>query len=329
MGVKVGSARGDERGKARGGTAGDQTGKEVSTQAWYKHSKGWRVFRALNAAAGPKMAQCMQMACDNSKIGYDQGQRNSLYTEAQRYGFDVSKVTKAVETDCSALTRVCAAYAGIMLENYNTTSEPSVLLKSGKFQELTGAKYTDSANYLRAGDILVTKTKGHTVIVLNDGPKAEPSPVIEPPKDYKLGDRQLKNGMEGSDVKELQTLLIECDYSCGKYGADGDFGDATEQAVRAFQKDHSLSIDGICGPKTITALLAAQGEDEVPTSDKVKISGGTCYVRVGAGTSNKAIGTAHSGEVYDYAGKQSPEGWLCIHYQSQEGWVSGKYAKLV
>ena len=40
MSVRVGSARIDEQGKATGGKAGDQTGGEVSTQAWYKHSKG-------------------------------------------------------------------------------------------------------------------------------------------------------------------------------------------------------------------------------------------------------------------------------------------------
>ena len=45
--VMIGSARIDENGNAHGGKAGDQkNGKEVSAQEWYKHSKGWRVFRA-------------------------------------------------------------------------------------------------------------------------------------------------------------------------------------------------------------------------------------------------------------------------------------------
>ena len=44
MAVKIGSARIDERGKISGGKAGDQTGSEVGTQNWYKHSKGWRVL---------------------------------------------------------------------------------------------------------------------------------------------------------------------------------------------------------------------------------------------------------------------------------------------
>ena len=46
MGVRVGSARSNENGGVNGGKAGDQTGREVSTQLWYLHSKGWIVIRA-------------------------------------------------------------------------------------------------------------------------------------------------------------------------------------------------------------------------------------------------------------------------------------------
>ena len=66
MSVKIGSARIDENGNAKGGKAGDQTGKEVSTQSWYRHGKGWRVFRAKDPAVAEKIAQDMQWACDNS-----------------------------------------------------------------------------------------------------------------------------------------------------------------------------------------------------------------------------------------------------------------------
>ena len=60
------------------------------------------------------------------------------------------------------------------------------------------------------------------------------------PTVYHLGDRTLKNGSEGDDVKELQTDLIELGYDCGRWGADGDFGDATEMAVKDLQTDHKL-----------------------------------------------------------------------------------------
>ncbi len=57
MAVKVASARSDENKAAHGGKAGDQTGKEVSTQNWYLHKKGWRVFRAKNPGVAEKIAE--------------------------------------------------------------------------------------------------------------------------------------------------------------------------------------------------------------------------------------------------------------------------------
>ena len=185
MSVIFGSARIDERGKAIGGKAGDQTGKEVSTQAYYKHSKGWRVFRAKDPAKRKLIAEAMRRACNNNNIGYDQGQRLTLYEAVKDFGFDPAKATKAVETDCSALERVCCAFAGITLPNFVTSNQASALLNSGAFEEMKGAKYTDQEDYLEEGDILVTKTKGHTVVVLTSGDKAEVAPT-EPAGDLTI-----------------------------------------------------------------------------------------------------------------------------------------------
>jgi hypothetical protein len=44
----------------------------------------------------------------------------------------------------------------------------------------------------------------------------------------------LQKGSYGNEVKELQEDLITLGYSCGPYGADGDFGDDTESAVNRF-----------------------------------------------------------------------------------------------
>lgn len=171
MAVKIGSARIDENKNAKGGKAGDQTGKEVSFQNWYKHSKGWRVFRAKNISIANLIADDMEYACLNNDIGYDQNQRGTLYSVSKPYGFNCKKVNKKCECDCSSLVRVCCAYAGIMLPNFRTSNEASILLNSGYFVEMKGKKYTDSSDYLMRGDILVTKTQGHTVIVLDNGSK--------------------------------------------------------------------------------------------------------------------------------------------------------------
>lgn len=181
MAVRVGSARIDERSKATGGKAGDQTKGEVSTQAWYKHSKGWVVLRAKDDTVRSKIAEAMEAACANNHIGYDQSQRNTLYTAAQGKGFDPSKVTTDVETDCSALVRVCLAYAGIQVADFSTATEKSVIEKTGKFEVITAAGTCNSSTNLKRGDILVTKTKGHTVVVLDNGANvtvvAAPTPV--------------------------------------------------------------------------------------------------------------------------------------------------------
>ena len=65
----------------------------------------------------------------------------------------------------------------------------------------------------------------------------------------------LKKGSKGDNVKALQTLLIGYGYDCGNYGADGDFGSATDEAVKAYQKKNGLDVDGIVGKNTWNKLL--------------------------------------------------------------------------
>ena len=328
MAVTIGSARIDERGKATGGKAGDQnSGKEVSTQNYYVHSKGWRVFRAKEPAVRSKIAAAMKAACAINNIGYDQTQRNTLYNLAKKVHFDPAKVTTACETDCSALVRVSCAYAGITLKDFYTATQANALMASGAFTELTGTKYTARSEYLMAGDILVTKTKGHTVIVLTNGKLAENHAVSE---SYQLGERILKNGSEGDDVKDLQNALITLGYDCGKWGADGDYGDATEMAVKEFQKDHSLEADGDYGPKTHAALekLLDDVGKPVDNARSVKIVGGNCYVRSEPNTNGRKIGVAKAGEVFDYLGSTSTNGWHLIEFNYKNGWVSGKYSEI-
>lgn len=66
----------------------------------------------------------------------------------------------------------------------------------------------------------------------------------------------LRRGIKGADVTKLQTALNAQGYDCG--AADGIFGAKTEAAVRNFQRDHSLTVDGIAGKATQAALYAAE-----------------------------------------------------------------------
>lgn len=65
----------------------------------------------------------------------------------------------------------------------------------------------------------------------------------------------LRKGSKGTSVVALQTLLIAYGFSCGSYGADGDFGGGTDGAVKAFQRTCGLYVDGLVGPLTWAKLL--------------------------------------------------------------------------
>lgn len=71
----------------------------------------------------------------------------------------------------------------------------------------------------------------------------------------------LKKGSAGPAVAELQQSLIRLGFNCGIAGVDGDFGNATHEAVVAFQTKYNLEVDGVVGNETmqkIQTLLAAQ-----------------------------------------------------------------------
>ena len=59
-------------------------------------------------------------------------------------------------------------------------------------------------------------------------------------------------GDQGSDVAEIQGQLARLGYDVA---ADGDFGPATAEAVKAFQVSRGLDADGLVGPTTYSALL--------------------------------------------------------------------------
>ncbi len=68
----------------------------------------------------------------------------------------------------------------------------------------------------------------------------------------------IQKGDKGKDVKSIQQMLIKDGYSVGACGADGVFGKATETALRAYQKDHGLKVDGIVGNQTLTSLTSGE-----------------------------------------------------------------------
>jgi len=173
MAVKIGHASIDENGRAVGGKAGDQTGKEVCFSTWW--NDGWTALvRPIKKSVANKIVKACKAGVNNKKIGYDQGtcQRTTLYAEAEKVGFDLSKIEANCEADCSAFVSVCVNAAGVKVsKDIYTGNMVKALEATGAFKVYRGSKYLTSSEYLKAGDILVAEGK-HTVIVLEDGEKA-------------------------------------------------------------------------------------------------------------------------------------------------------------
>ena len=104
-----------------------------------------------------------------------------------------------------------------------------ILGKSGSWYKVTYGKYT---GYVYKTYVSVTKTASSS--------------------SSSSSATRLEKGSTGSDVKDLQTKLKKLGY----YDAyvDGDYGDTTVAAVKAFQKKYNLTADGIAGKETLKKL---------------------------------------------------------------------------
>lgn len=149
-----------------------------------------------------------------------------------------------------------------------------------------------------------------------------------------LGDRLLVNGMTGDDVKQLQDALIGLGFGCGSYGADGDFGDCTEMAVRAFQRAYGCDVDGEYGPQTHAAMVKAldkQARAEAAQAvDGTKVEvlpGKSTYIR--AAPWGAILGTLSNGAQLPYQGQTDVNGWHLVEYNGGNACVSGKYTRIV
>lgn len=191
MNIIIGSARIGENGKITGGKVGDQKQSsdvkdlkgEVSMQPFYVHSKGWIILRPKSVEHSHNLAVNMKNACNNPNIGYNQDERYGVV----KYG---TKTKIKTNSDCSSLVRQCVKEAtGKDPGDFSTANEAEKLMATGLFQRLEFVSQNKTPIY--NGDILVTKTKGHTVIVVSGNARPQKETEVETPekttfKSYKV-----------------------------------------------------------------------------------------------------------------------------------------------
>lgn len=183
--------------------------------------------------------------------------------------------------DCRAFTRKMLAFAGITISGGGATSQwntKSNWAETGTIDTMPKDKvcivfkyapsidkmdhtliYDGQGNYIHcSGEVkkqsISSYKATHWAIPkgLYDGVPAVPDKPEEPVPAPTVV--LLRKGSKGEEVKRLQTLLIMRGYDLGSYGADGDFGNKTLEAVKKFQKDNGLAVDGIVGVNTWAAL---------------------------------------------------------------------------
>lgn len=241
----------DENRKARGGKAGDQTGREVCTRSWY--SKPWgMVLRCKNQAIAKKARDIAIKLANSNLVGYDQNERNSLYRELERNGWDVDKyIRSGVKTECDCSSFVYACYCCVLAElrglaNAPTTVTSKNFYKEHGFEVLLSSEYTASARKLQVGDLL-NKSGSHIVMFAGTNVRVASNAKVNISSGTSAStSTTLRKGSKGEAVKTLQRNLNAVMKS--GLNVDGDFGTNTYDALKAFQSKYGLECDGIYGP---------------------------------------------------------------------------------
>ncbi len=177
------------------------------------------------------------------------------------------------EYDCRGFTRWCAKQAGVTIagggatSQWNTESNWSskgtidtmpqnqvvcLFVRNGAKMSHTGLGYGHETCECSSGVQYKTSIAAKwTHWAIPKGFTGDPpSPTTEKPT--------LRRGSKGPYVVEAQTKLQALGYDLGSAGVDGIYGSMTVKAVKAFQSDNGLKVDGVIGPATWAALDAAE-----------------------------------------------------------------------
>ena len=182
------------------------------------------------------------------------------YCQDHRWGEDG-------DYDCSSAVITAWEQAGVPVKSKGATYTGNMLsvFKANGFVDMTAQVNRSTGAGLVRGDVLLN-TVHHTAMYCGDGKEVEASinekgtahggtPGDQTGKEFLIrtyrnypwtnvlrytggnstsatAKNYLEIGDLGSAVKTMQLMLIECGYSCGLYGADGEFGSGTDAALR-------------------------------------------------------------------------------------------------
>ena len=144
---------------------------------------------------------------------------------------------------------------------------------------------------------------------------------------------KLQKGAKGVEVLAMQDALKKLGFSIT---ADGKYGDATVKAVKAFQKQYGLTVDGVAGNKTLTLLysladMTAPRAVTTPTPDVptavVTTGGGSLKLRAKASTASSVVVYAYIPEGERIEIKKKGTTWCTAVYKGKTGYVMTQYLR--
>jgi hypothetical protein len=338
---------------ATGATTSTETKKEETTVSTVQD----RINKAIN---------WMEETAKDDRHGYCQD---------HRWGTDG-------DYDCSSAVITAWEQAGVPVKTKGATYTGNMLsvFKANGFVDVTAKVNRSTGAGLVRGDVLLNAVH-HTAMYCGNGKEVEASinekgtahggkPGDQTGREFLIRSYRnypwtnvlrytggnsasattknyLEMGDSGSAVKTMQLMLIECGYSCRSYGADGEFGSGTDAALRKFQKDNSLVVDGQYGPASklkLTALhnakVSGNGSESKTPSKTPKWVGAVnvneLNVRTGAGTENPKLAAypllrQHNlVDVCDTVRAADGTDWYYIRIAGKYyGYVCGKYISRV
>lgn len=297
------------------------------------------------------------------------------YCQDHRWGEDG-------DYDCSSAVITAWEQAGVPVKSKGATYTGNMLsvFKANGFVDVTAQVNRSTGAGLIRGDVLLN-TVHHTAMYCGNGKEVEASinekgtahggkPGDQTGREFLIRNYRnypwtnvlrytggnstsattknyLEIGDSGSAVKTMQLMLIECGYFCGFCGADGEFGSGTETALRRFQEDNNLAVDGQYGPASkmkLTALhnakVSSDGSKNKTPSKTPKWVGAVntneLNVRTGAGTGNPKLTTypflrQHNFvDVCDTVRAADGTDWYYVRIAGKYfGYVCGKYISRV
>lgn len=314
----------DENGKYTGGVAGDQTGQEWAIIPWY--NRPWNcVLRHPDADVRAKIAELATAAAKNNKVGYDQGQRNTFWTQLQKVNYNPTNITVACEADCSSgiiaitkavgyllnidlLKKLSATYTGNMRSAYDAAG----------FEVLTDSKYLTSDAHLLAGDILLNDS-AHTATNLTNGSKV--SVPASNTSAYTVAKRDTLSGIGaklGVDWKEIAALNGISDPYTIIVGQVLKIPTATTSTVTSSTKTTAEPVFAQYFDKTLVGTYTVNTKADPLT------------MRQNAGTDKAQITSIPKGtkiQCYGYYNKSGDTKWLLVAYNGQVGYCCSSYLK--